>query len=83
MFKEVTRECTNIKMLKPYSFVLICWSAVMLTYIMFFGNDYIRGRQPLASIIFMTSSGFNSTKHKVVTMNAEQLGNWECCFYFD
>ena len=47
-----------------------------------FCNDYIRIKQPLASIILITNSRFNSTNHKLDTMNAEQPGNWECFIIF-
>ena len=43
-----------------------------------FCNDYIRIKQPL----IITNSRFNSTNHKLDTMNAEQPGNWECFITF-
>ena len=82
LFKDATRVFTNIMMLKLYSFTLICLSAVMLTCIMFFCNDYIRRKKPLASIILIANSRFNSTNHKLDTMNAEQPGNWDCFITF-
>ena len=63
-------------MLKVYLHVLICLSLGMLTYIMFLGNEYMRGKNPIRSIILITNSRFDSTNHRMDTKNTDQSGNW-------